>query len=278
MQNMIRTSILVLFLISTVLFSKTLVTINGHKITDNIIPKGYDQLDDTKRENLIEHLIKEELIHAYLFKQNIVNTQEFKDAFKKQKELAQKQYKKVSGKSLTKEQIRNIKGSIALILYQQKQFESRTISENELRNFYNNNREKFDFPDSIEIADIIVQTENKAKQIIKTLKQSKNLDEDFIKVAREHKQNGYMGWFGRGMAPENLFNTSYNAKVKTLILKTIKTKHGYHVIYLLNKKTAGKLSYEEAKKNIKSILKQQKVLGALEDKVNELYGNAEVVY
>ncbi len=39
-----------LFIISLILsgfiFAKTLVTVNGHKIDDSIIPKGYDKLND----------------------------------------------------------------------------------------------------------------------------------------------------------------------------------------------------------------------------------------
>jgi len=80
------------------------------------------------------------------------------------------------------------------------------------------------------------------------------------------------------MAPQNLFDAGYKAKPKTLLKNPIKTKYGYHVVYLLNKKKAGKISYQKAKENIKKILKRKKVIQALEDKVNTLYGNAEIVY
>ncbi len=268
----------VLILSSSLLFGKTLVTVNGHKIDDSIIPKGYEQLDDEKRANLMEHLIKEELIQAELLKSNLVKDPKFQEVFEKQKRLAQKEYKKASGKNLTKAQIRNIKGSIALMLYQQKEFQKAKVSDSEVKNFYNNNKNKFQFPNSIEIANIIVKTKQEAKNIIKELKKSSNLDKDFIKIAREHRQNGYMGWFGEGMAPSNLFNIAYKAKPKTLISTPIKTKYGYHVVYLLNKKKAGKLSYRESKENIRNMLKKKKVIEALQNKVNNLYGNSEIVY
>ncbi len=277
-MNKILLTLLSLLLLSSMLFGKRLVTVNGHPISDEIIPKGYEKLDDSKRASLMEHLIKEELIHSYLLKQDLVKDPKFQEVFEKQKALAQKQYKKVSGKSLTKEQIRNIKGSIALMLYQQNQLKKTTITQQEVRDFYNNNQEKFNFPDSIEIANIITKTKDEAKQLIKKLKKSKNLDQEFLQAAKEHKQNGYMGWFGRGMAPKNLFDAAYKAKVRTIIPHPIKTKHGYHVVYLLNKKTAGKVSFEEAKANIEQLLKQQKVIEKLEDKINTLYGNAEIVY
>jgi peptidylprolyl isomerase len=278
MQKKLFLLLFTLIVSSSLLIGKTLVTVNGHKIDDSIIPKGYEKLDDTKRANLMEHLIKEDLIHQELLKSNIVKDKRFIKAFAQQKKIAQKEYKKATGKNLTKAQLLNIKGSIALMLYQQKQLMSITISDNEAKEFFDNNQERFNFPNSIEIANIIVKTKQEARNIIKQLKRASDLDKEFIKIAHEHKQNGYMGWFGEGMAPQNLFNTAYKAKPKTLLNKPIKTKYGYHVVYLLNKKKAGKLSFEKSKDNIKKMLKQKKVIQALEDKVNTLYGNAEIVY
>ncbi|NPA60926.1 MAG: hypothetical protein GXO06_01420 [Epsilonproteobacteria bacterium] len=271
-----------LFIISLILsgfiFAKTLVTVNGHKIDDSIIPKGYEKLNDEQMANLMEKLIKEELIHQYLLNSNIVKSQEFNKIYQEQRAVAQKEYNRVTGKNLTKAQLRNIKGTVALMLYQQKQFENINISDSEAKNFYYNNRDKFNFPNSIEIANIVVPTEDEAKQIISRLRGSQNLDEDFIRVAREHKQNGYMGWFGEGMAPKNLFDTAYRVKPKRLITKPIRTKYGYHVIYLLNKRSAGELTFQEAKESIKNLLKRKRVVESLEDKVNTLYSTAEIVY
>jgi len=275
---MIKKALLVFIVLSTILFSKTLVTVNGHKIDDSIIPKGYEKLSDEQMANLMEKLIKEELIHQYLLKSDIVRTQEFQKIFQEQKRLAEQEYKRVTGKNLTKAQIRNIKGTVALMLYQQREFNRAHVSDREAKNFYYENQDKFNFPNSIEIANIIVPTKQEAKRIISKLKNSPNLEEEFMKIAREHKQNGYMGWFGEGMAPENLFNMAYSAKPKSLIETPIKTKYGYHVIYLINKKRAGKLSFEEAKDSIKALLKRKKVIDKLENKVNELYSNAEIVY
>lgn len=278
MQKKIFVLVTTILLSTTLLVGKTLVTVNGNKIDDSIIPKGYEKLDDTKRAELMEHLIKEELIHSHLLKSDVVNDPQFKEAFAKQKELAGEQYKKASGKDLTKDQIRNIKGSIALVAYQQKQFKSTSISNSEIKDFYNNNQEKFNFPNSIEIANIITKTHQEAKAIIDRLKGISNINEEFIKIAKEYKQSGYMGWFGEGQAPENLFNTAYQGKPKTLLKKPIETKHGHHVVYLLNKKEAGKISFDESKQNIEQMLKKKKVMESLKNKIDTLYGNAEIIY
>jgi len=270
--------VLLFLVLSGLLFAKTLVTVNGHKIDDSIIPKGYEKLNDEQMANLMEKLIKEELIHQYLLKSDIVRTQEFQKIYQEQKRLAEEEYRKVTGKSLTPAQIRNIKGTVALMLYEKRLLDNTHVSDSEAKNFYYENQDKFNFPNSIEIANIIVPTKQEAQNIIARLKNSQNLDEDFIRIAREHKQNGYMGWFGEGMAPDNLFYTAYKANPRTLITKPIQTKYGYHVVYLLNKKKAGKLSFQEAKDSIKALLKRKKVLEKLENKINSLYSNAEIVY
>jgi parvulin-like peptidyl-prolyl isomerase len=278
MQNRLFTFLSILLLSSTLLYSKVLVTVNGNKITDDIIPKGYEQLDDSKRAQLMEDLIKEELIHSYILSQNIVNTAEFIEAFNQQKTLAEQQYQKVSGKSLTPSQIRNIKGSVALIMYQKQQLQNSFISDTQSKKFYDMNQEKFNFPDSIEIANIIMKTQPEAEAILNQLKSSINLDEDFIRVARENQQNGYMGWFGRGMAPDSIFNSAFQANPKTLIPHVVTSEHGFHVIYLLNKKSAGKLTYMEAKEKIALMLKQKQVLEALKNQIDSLYSTANILY
>jgi len=263
-----------LTLSSTLLFGKTLVTVNGHAITDSLLANGYESLDETQKNNLMTQLIREELIYAELLKTSLINGDKFQQAFTQQKNLIEKQYEK----NLNSEQLRSIKGSIAVALYQQKEFKKAMVSASETKHFYNNNPKTFKYPNSIEIANIIVQDKSEANNILKSLQKSKNLDEDFIKKANEYKQNGYMGWFGKGSMPENLFAKAYKYKVKRLLNAPVKTKHGYNVVYLLNKKSAGKLTLAESTKRIEQVIKQKKIMDKLRDKVENLYAKAEIVY
>lgn len=278
MHKTFVTLVATLALTSSLLLGKNLVTVNGHTITDSIIPKGYEKLTEEQRNNLMEQLIKEEVLYSDLLKTSLTKSSEFKTAFSKQKKIAEEQYKKSTGKALNKEQIRNIKGAIAVALYQQQAFKQAKVSSSEVKSFYNNNPQIFDLPDSIEIANIAVKTQSEANKILKSLKSSKNLDEDFVNAAHAHKQPGYIGWLGRGNVPDNLFNAAYKAKEKTLLKTAIQTKNGYNVVYLLNKKPAGKVPFAQAKERIEQMLKQKKVMDGLQEKVQSLYGKAEIVY
>ncbi len=263
-----------LLLSSLILFSKTLVTVNGHKITDSLLSKDFSKLDEAKKQAILDQLIKEEVIYGELLKSPLVKSKEFKKAFNQQKALVEKQY----GKKLNKEQLRSIKGAIAVALYQQKEFQKAKVTNQEIKDFYNNNPKLVSYPNAIEIADIIVKDKKTADKILKSLKKAKNLDKAFIEKAHELKQNGYLGWFARDAVPTNLFDRAYKYKKKRLVTTPIKTKHGYNIVYLLNKKPAGKLTYKEAKPKIKQLLKQQKVMQKLKEKMEKLYGEAEIVY
>jgi len=269
-----KKTLMVLLLSTLLLSAKTLVTVNGHPISDTLLAKGYEQLNETQKSNLMEQLIKEEVLYQDLLSSPIVNNAKFQQAFEQQRNVVQQQY----GKSLNAEQLRSIKGAIAIALYQQQEFQNAVVSENEIKTFYQNNPDKFTYPNSIEIADIILQDEATAKRILKSLQASSNLDIDFMQAAKVQKQSGYMGWFGREAMPTNLFDKAYKYKVKRLLNTPVKTKHGYNVVYLLNKKTAGKFSYEEARPKIEQMLKQKKVMEKLRDKVDTLYGNAQIIY
>jgi len=269
-----KKTLMVLLLSTLLLSAKTLVTVNGHPITDAILAKGYEQLNETQKSNLMEQLIKEEVLYQDLLSSPIVNNAQFQQAFEQQKSIVEQQY----GKSLNAEQLRSIKGAIAIALYQQQAFQNAIVSENEIKSFYQNNADKFTYPNSIEIADIIVQDEATAKRILQSLQASTNLDADFMQAAKAQNQSGYMGWFGRDAMPSNLFDKAYKYKVKTLLNAPVKTKHGYNIVYLLNKKHAGKFSYEEARPKIEQMLKQKKVMEMLKNKVDTLYGNAQIIY
>lgn len=257
--------------------SKTIVTVNGHAITDSIVPDGYTQLDAEQQTKFKERLINEELLHAYLLEQDFVKSEAFQTLYEQQKNKAEEAYKKASSKAFDAEQLRNIKGATALAFYQKQQFDTLNISDEQASAFYTQNEEKFNLPNSIEFANIVAPTQDEANSILQKLQSAENLDASFVELAKEKHQKGYMGWFGEGNLPQNLFDAAYSSASKTLLDQPIQTKHGYHVVYLLNKKPAHKLSYSEAQGDIKGMLKQQAIMKGLEAKVNELRANAKII-
>jgi hypothetical protein len=159
--------LLLMFLSAVFIFAaNTIVTVNGRAITDDIVP-GYSKLDKQKQELIKEQLINEELLMDYALKSDVVKDKEFKKVFEAQKERIEKVYKKKTGKSLTKEQIRNIKGSIAVQAMLAKKVRSFKISDKEAKAFYEKNKSKFKMPESVELATIATKDKKEAQKILK---------------------------------------------------------------------------------------------------------------
>jgi parvulin-like peptidyl-prolyl isomerase len=277
MQKLLIPLLTLLIFSSSLLFGKTLVTVNGHQITDSLIPPQYDKSDKIKYDKLITDLIKREVIHAELLKSPLIKSAKFNEIFTKQKNLAMEAYKQKTGKILNQEQIRAIKGDIAIAVYQENQFKNTFLDPNEIRNFYNNNPDTFNVPDAILIANIVFQDQNEATRVLNTLKTSKNIDQDFKNMAKQYPQQVNGGWLTRNNAPANLFNTVYQSNKQQLINTPVATENGYHVIFLIDKKSAEVLPFEKVKERIEVLLKQKKVIEALDSKVQNLYGQAEII-
>ena len=263
--------------LSSLLLGKTLVTVNGHAITDDIIPPTYTQLNQVEYNKLLEALEKKELLHADLLKSPLVQSAKFQEIFQQQKALAQQKYREKTGKELTAEQLRAIKGDIALALFQKEEFEKTFVTASELRSFYDTHLDKFNFPDAIYIATAILPTQNEATMVLNRVKQAPDVKGTFQQLSQEYPGKVTSGWLTRDTTPPNLFNSAYNSAINSLVQTPIQTELGYHVVYLLNKKPAGLLPFEESKKRIELIVKQKKVFEKLENRVNNLYANALIV-
>ena len=96
-------------------------------------------------------------------------------------------------------------------------------------------------------------------------------------MAKQYSEKVNGGWLTRDKTPANLFNKAYKYKKKRLINSAVETEKGFHIIYLIDKKPAGVLSFEKAKKRIEILLKQSKVIEILDRKVGNLYGQAEII-
>ncbi len=113
---------------------------------------------------------------------------------------------------------------------------------------------------------ILVDSEDKAKEIIKQLKGGA----DFEKLAKEDSKDpgaqngGDLGWFKKGdMLPE--FSTAaFAMKPGEFTQEPIHTRYGYHVIQVLGTRTAPPVDFSQAHDEIRQSLVQNAVKAALE--------------
>lgn len=130
----------------------------------------------------------------------------------------------------------------------------------------------------INAAHILVDDEEKAKDLIKQL----NEGADFAELAKENSKDGSaekggdLGFFGKGqMVPE--FEEAAYALNEGEITKTpVKSEHGYHIIKMLEKPEKGTL--EEETDTLKDIIIQTKIQDTefFNTKLTEIVKSADV--
>ncbi|VYS76833.1 peptidylprolyl isomerase [Campylobacter ureolyticus] len=188
---------------------------------------------------------------------------------------------------LYKKQLEIVKDDIALRAWQAKELNNTKVSDKEIEDFYNKNKDKFIEPAAIAASHILVEKEDDAKKIIADLSKLKGdeLKKKFAEIAKEKsidpsgKQNGGdLGYFVKEqMVPE--FGEAANKLKKGELTKTpVKTQFGYHVILKNDAKDKKQLGLAEVKDYVKSIVRQEKFQADFEKKVKDLKSKAKIEY
>lgn len=274
-MNISKKIISVLFVASSILSAQTLVTVNGTKITksdvDSILMNAtqgrLNQLPADKQMNfqkeVLQQLVAKALIYDDAKKTGILTSKEFKA-----------EYKKVQDR---------VKKEVAIQIWQKAQFEKVTVTDKELKSYYDKNKGEFKEAESVHARHILVKELSEAETILKDLKALKGntLKTKFIELAKEKStgpssvDGGDLGTFTNGkMVPE--FNKEvFSMKVGT-VSEPVKTQFGYHLIYLEEKNKAKNLGFNEVKSFIDQRLKLEKFKVTMKEKMQKLEKKATI--
>ncbi len=151
------------------------------------------------------------------------------------------------------------------------------INDDEIKAYYEGNKKEFQQPEQIKARHILVKTEDEAKAVRKELETNK----DFAALAKDKStgpsktKGGDLGWFGRGQMVPEFEQVAFSLK-KGEISDVVKTKFGYHIIKVDDKKKASEKSYEMVKKQIEDKLKQQKSKAVVDESKDKLMKKLKV--
>ena len=237
--------------------SKILATVGGSPITDaevnefleNLGPRAQSYNNPEGRKMILEQLIGNKLLLLEAKK----NLFEIEPEFKAQ--------------------LAKIKDSLLSSYALEKALSSVKVTDAEAEEYYEKNKDKFDAGESVTASHILVDSEEKANELIEKITKGEISFED---AARENsscpsgKNGGSLGEFGRGqMVPE--FDSAVFAMAEGEISKApVKTQFGYHVIRCDAKKEAAPAPFAEIKEEIKAGLLSEKKRAAYESKLNQL--------
>jgi len=154
------------------------------------------------------------------------------------------------------------------------------IPEQELRQYYEKNAERFSKPEEVHARHILLKLDNKKEEDVK--KQADDLvrqlraGADFATLAQQYSDDpgsktrgGDLGSFGRGrMVPE--FEQAAFSQKPNAIGDPVKTQFGYHIIQVLEKQAAYKMDFALVKDQIYRQLSQPKAIENAKDQATKI--------
>ena len=147
-----------------------------------------------------------------------------------------------------------------------------TVTDDDVKKFYDEHKDEFVSGESVEASHILVDSEEKANEILSDIKAEKITFED---AAKQHsscpssQRGGALGEFTHGqMVPE--FDEAAFAMNEGEISGPVKTQFGYHLIKVTGKKEASVIPFEQIKPQLKQQVASDKQRAAYNSRVNQL--------
>lgn len=134
------------------------------------------------------------------------------------------------------------------------------ISEDEMKSYFDENKDSFDQPEQVKASHILVKDEKTANEVKKKLSDG----EKFAELAKEYstdtaskEDGGDLGYFSKEDMVQEFSDAAFDLNVNE-ISEPVKTEYGYHVIKVIDKKAAQDANYENSKEEIKQLLLENK--------------------
>jgi peptidyl-prolyl cis-trans isomerase C len=151
-----------------------------------------------------------------------------------------------------------------------------TATEEEAKNFYDENPDQFLKPEEIHVRHILVSDDVASADTIKTVQAELSKGTSFDVLAMERSicpsapQGGDLGFFGRGQMIPEFEEAAFALQNPGDLSQPVLTSFGWHIIKLEEKRASSTTEYDEVKPQIiqyltneKRVLKYQETLEAL---------------
>jgi peptidyl-prolyl cis-trans isomerase C len=170
------------------------------------------------------------------------------------------------------------KMSLLTIVLKKEVEEKAEVTESEIKEFYDSNPEKFMTGEEVRARHILVDTEEKANDILNSIIKGESFPElakTFSMDKGSAQNGGDLGFFSRGRMIPEFEETAFSLK-KGEVSKPVKTTYGYHLIETTDKREGSQIQFEEAKENIKNQLVKEKQKALFESYIETLKKKSEI--
>lgn len=269
-MNIFLKSFLFLFVLASANADVVLAKVNGVNITENSAKEflratnpslDYLKLSKQQKIEIIQKMVQKELFLQVAKKDKIEQSAEFL------------------------KQLEILKKDLMLNIWLKKQMNYMIVSDGDAKQFYNNNIKSFTEPTMISARHIVVKTQDEAKNIILALKKltGKILKDTFVAIAKNYsidvnsrENGGDLGEFSKDGMSADFSNAAWNLKAGTISLTPVKTRHGYHIIYVEKRIAPRAIPFDKAKPQIVVLIKQQQFQKYISQLSGELGKKAKI--
>ncbi|MDR3604702.1 MAG: peptidylprolyl isomerase [Syntrophaceae bacterium] len=132
-------------------------------------------------------------------------------------------------------------------------------TEADAKKYFEQNKTEFSTPESVKLHHILLENEKDAKQVLARLKKGEKFADvaSQVSICPSKTNGGDLGWMPRGSLVPEIEEVAFKMK-KDQIEGPVKSKFGYHILYLEDKKPAEEASFDQVKDYIIEQLKYQK--------------------
>lgn len=217
--------------------NKVLATVGNKEITESDLQKFISNLGENAvhfqneegRKQLLNELIMQELVYLDAIEKGSDKETEFLAGLEEMKKTLLVQYE--IGKML----------------------KSVSVTDNEIADYFNENRDMFKRPVSVHARHILVSSEEEAIKI----KEELNSGLDFAEAAKKYSScpskeiGGDLGKFTKGSMVPEFEQVVFSMEIGS-VSDPVKTPFGYHIIELLSKTDPEEVTLEDVKDKIKA--------------------------
>jgi len=176
-------------------------------------------------------------------------------------------------------QLEEIRKELVIKAYLKEEIEDKiTVTDEDIKKYYEANKEKFKEPEKVKVSHILVDTEAEAKDILAKLQSGA----DFAALAKEKskcpskEKGGELGFISKGQTvPE--FEQAVFVLQPGQLSGVVKTQFGYHIIKVTEKQPEKIMALDEVKDQLKQMLLADKQKARFESLLKDLKDKNKVV-
>lgn len=242
--------------------AKILASVGAEKITIDDFKERLAELppqfqgyyaSEKGKNKFLDQLIQERLFYLEAKKKGVA----------KEKEIA--------------EAIERARKNIIVSYYVNKVLKNVVVNDKELKKYYNKNRSKYISPAKVRASHILVESKQKALEIIKKIKAGGNFEALAKKYSKDPNasETADVSWFEKGQMVEAFEKAAFALAVGKISVP-VQTQYGYHVIKVTEKMPQKQKTFEQVKATIREELLRQAQNDKLDKMVAKLKTKTQV--